>query len=260
MQDASRITKLLLPPPAGGVSDYQLFAMLAKHLTTQCEPYTCSSTASILANGAINTYLDVFSAESSQTNCLSRSRPGHVAGLLDETDRSFFYDSHLRTQQQRAHTWKFRSGTLRQKLGVFCLKTVPSPWPPHMDSLPSLSNVFSRKWSLLAVQPRRPCPLGSLARAPNCSSWRVFGPARSVGPPGASLAPGPPPCGGTGCHGPTKWAFQGERRRGFGLITPCTQVPAEPPPACIGSQVYCFFLTPQRFFKTLFKTSTYVVR
>jgi hypothetical protein len=80
-------------------SGFLLFAMLAKHLTTQCESYMRSSTASILANGAIRIYLNVFSAESSLTNYLSSNKPDHV----DKTDRSFFDDSHLRTQHQRAH-------------------------------------------------------------------------------------------------------------------------------------------------------------
>jgi hypothetical protein len=54
---------------------------------------------------------------------------------------------------------------------------------------------------LLASPPRRPCGNGSLARGPHCSSRCVFAPARSAGPPGAILAPGPPPRGGTGCNG-----------------------------------------------------------
>ena len=80
-------------------SGFLLFAMLAKHLTTECESYMRSSTASILANGAISIYLNVFSAESSLTNYLSSNKPDHV----DKTDRSFFDDSHLRTQHQRTH-------------------------------------------------------------------------------------------------------------------------------------------------------------
>ena len=80
-------------------SGFLLFAMLAKHLTTQCESYMRSSTASILANGVIRIYLNVFSAESSLTNYLSSNKPDHV----DKTDRSFFDDSHLRTQHQRTH-------------------------------------------------------------------------------------------------------------------------------------------------------------
>jgi hypothetical protein len=61
--------------------------------------------------------------------------------------------------------WSHRTSYTVFGLAVaFKLKTVPSPWPPHMDFSAYLSDVLGRKWPLLAVQPRRPCALGSLAR------------------------------------------------------------------------------------------------
>jgi hypothetical protein len=53
-----------------------------------------------------------------RTNCLSRSKPAHG----DETDRRFLKQP-TSVHSNSDHTWKFRSGALRQKLGVFCLKT-----------------------------------------------------------------------------------------------------------------------------------------
>ena len=67
-------------------------------------------------------YLNVFSAEPSLTNYLPSSKPAHG----DETDRSFLKQP-TSVHSTNEHTWKVHSGTLRQKLDVFCLQTAPSP-------------------------------------------------------------------------------------------------------------------------------------
>ena len=104
------------------------------------------------------------------------------------------------TDSTAEHKWKVRSGALSQKLGAFCLKTARSHHP-GLTRTP-LCKIFSAEnRPLLASPPRRPCGNGSLARGPHCSSRCVFAPARSAGPPGASLAPGPLHRGGTGCNG-----------------------------------------------------------
>jgi hypothetical protein len=69
----------------------------------------------------------------------------------------------------------------------------------------------------------RPCPPGSPTRGPHCSLWRGWASAGSAGPPGASLAPGPLPCGGTGCNGLSWnlvfWALPGATGGGPGAFT-----------------------------------------
>jgi hypothetical protein len=72
--------------------------------------------------GAGTIYLNVFSAEPSLTNYLPSSKPAHC----DETDWSFLKQP-TSVHSTNEHTWKVPSGTLRQKLDVFCLQTAPSP-------------------------------------------------------------------------------------------------------------------------------------